>query len=210
MKKLLLITLALNAMLLAPLWWRFGELFPRLLAWEALGIAGLCMLLPQGGGGRWLRLVLLAWVMLTVLIGLGEAATQQTFGRSLNLYLDVPLLRSVYHLLEGNLGGFAASLVMASGAGLVGAVVWAMWRWLSPAHPYSLSAGSGQLALAFVALGGLMSVLELVGQRPLAVGHALSGRPHARCDGHGVPQRARSDPRGRHLSLAGRSQRQRD
>ncbi|XKH60929.1 alkaline phosphatase [Halomonas sediminis] len=170
MKRLLLSTMALNAMLLAPLWWRFGELFPRLLAWEALSVAGLCMLLPHRGGGRWLRLALLVWVMLTVLIGLGEAATQQVFGRSLNLYLDVPLLRSVYHLLEGNLGSFAATLVMVIGAGLIGAAAWTLWRGLSPTPPYSLSARSGQLALVFVALGGLMSVLELAGQRPLAVG----------------------------------------
>ncbi len=50
-------------------------------------------------------------IMLALLAGFGDAATQLVLGRSLNLYLDMPLLLSVHHLLEGNLGSLLALLV---------------------------------------------------------------------------------------------------
>jgi len=112
MFRLLGLAALLNLLLLMPLWLRFGGIETRWIALEAVLLAALLVLLPAGRLG-WLRPLLTLTALVAVLAGLGDAATHLAFGRSLNLYLDLPLLRSVFHLLEGNLGtgmAWAASL----------------------------------------------------------------------------------------------------
>ena len=112
MFRLLGIAALLNLLLLMPLWLRFGGLDTRWIALEAVLLMALLVLLPARRLA-WLRPLLVLAVLLAVLAGLGDAATHLALGRSLNLYLDLPLLRSVFHLLEGNLGtgvAWAASL----------------------------------------------------------------------------------------------------
>ena len=47
---------------------------------------------------------------------LGNAATYTAFGRPLNVYVDLPLLRSIFHLLVGNVGQIWAFCAMLAGA----------------------------------------------------------------------------------------------
>ncbi|HSP58100.1 MAG TPA: alkaline phosphatase [Halomonas sp.] len=140
----------LNLILLVPLWVRFGELTAHWIALEALVLAGLMAVLPTVARIVWLRWLIIVIVLLGSLLGLGDAATQLTFGRSLNLYLDFPLLRSVLDLLTGNLGLLPALLAVLGGgvaAGLlVGSLGWAL-RVLSGGERTRVSVGLGATLL---------------------------------------------------------------
>ncbi|MCA1770604.1 MAG: alkaline phosphatase [Halomonas sp.] len=127
MLRLLGVAVLLNLLLLLPLWLRFGEISTRWVALEAVLIAALVLLLPAGRLS-WLRLLLTLTVLLAVLVGFGDVATHLAFGRSLNLYLDVPLLRSVFHLLEGNLGNLAAWAVSLAAILVITLIGWALNR----------------------------------------------------------------------------------
>lgn len=101
----------LNVMLLAPVWLRFDALSLRDLALEAWLIVAALALLPRG---KWYRILCTSVVVVVTfasLIGLGDALVHEAFGRSLNLYLDLPLLESIFDLLVGNLGPVWAWLV---------------------------------------------------------------------------------------------------
>jgi len=147
MLRLLGLAVLLNLLLLLPLWLRFGEIATRWVALEALLLAALLVVLPAGRLG-WLRPLLTVVVMVAVLAGLGDAATHLALGRSLNLYLDLPLLRSVFHLLEGNLGTGMAWATTLAALLLVGLVGWALNR--------ALRAGQRQ------ATGGAVSLIALL------------------------------------------------
>ena len=134
MRRLLITACALNVLLVAPLWWRFGTLSP-LIAWEAWVIAPAMLLLPAGRWRRWLGSGVVSALALATATNLGDAATHTAFGRSLNLYLDVPLVRSIYHLLVGNVGQLAAICLMLLGGVLLIGVLWLMLRLLLPARP---------------------------------------------------------------------------
>ena len=125
MLRLLGIAVLLNLLLLLPLWLRFEAISTRWVALEALLIVALVVLLPAGRLG-WLRPPLTLIVLMAVLAGLGDVATHLAFGRSLNLYLDLPLLHSVFHLLEGNLGAWVAWAVSLTSLLLIGLVGWAL------------------------------------------------------------------------------------
>ncbi|GGX92092.1 hypothetical protein GCM10007160_19580 [Litchfieldella qijiaojingensis] len=120
-----LIGAVLNGVLLIPVWLRFGELAPRWIALEAwLAVAGLA-LLPASWWSVVLRWSLVMMALVALLAGLADAATHHVLGRSLNLYLDVPLLGSLYQLLERNLGRWlAAGVCVLASALLVGLAVW--------------------------------------------------------------------------------------
>lgn len=157
MLRLLGVAGLLNLLLLLPLWLRFGEIATRWIALEAVLLAALLALLPAGRLG-WLRPLLTLAVVVAVLAGLGDAATHLAFGRSLNLYLDLPLLRSVFHLLEGNLGtglAWAATLVALLLIGLVG---WALSLMLRTGQRQTPAAAVALVAaLLLVASGALMA-----------------------------------------------------
>ncbi|MBS9404540.1 alkaline phosphatase [Halomonas sp. TRM85114] len=140
----------LNLILLVPLWVRFGEPTVQWLALEALVLAGLMVMLPTVARIAWLRWLIIVIVMLGLLLGLGDAATQLTFGRSLNLYLDFPLTRSVIDLLIGNLGLVPALLVVLGGLVavglLVGSLAWTL-RVLQGVERTRISVGLGAVLL---------------------------------------------------------------
>ncbi|WP_416139975.1 alkaline phosphatase [Halomonas sp. HK25] len=125
MLQLLGVTVLLNLLLLLPLWLRFGEIATRWIALEAVLLGALLALLPAGRLG-WLRPLLTLTVLVAVLAGLGDAATHLAFGRSLNLYLDLPLLRSVFHLLEGNQDTWLAWAASLAALLLIGLGGWAL------------------------------------------------------------------------------------
>lgn len=165
MSRLLLLFLTLNFLLIAPLWWRFGEISSYLLAWEALIIAPLMLLLPVGPTRRVVAVGVVSWVMLATAVNLGTAATQMAFARPLNLYLDVPLLRSIYHLLVGNVGQLLAVCAMLTGVASLFAITLILVRLLLPPVAYSVKRLPGMVALTLLVIAASSAALELSGIR---------------------------------------------
>ena len=157
--------LLLNILVLIPLWWRFTEITPRLIAWEAWWLVALFALLPWAAWSLALRGLAVALLLIGVLAGLGEAAAQMALGRSLNVYLDLPLLRAIYHLLQGNLGQLAAVLAMVGGALLVGVVSWGLARLLASTLAARPGGARRWLAASILAGVTLLTGLEIAGTR---------------------------------------------
>ncbi|WP_404377062.1 alkaline phosphatase [Vreelandella aquamarina] len=163
MLRLLLTASALNLLLVLPLWWRFGALGSPLIAWEAWFIAPAMLLLPSG---RWRRLIgcgVVSAVALATAVNLGEAATYTAFGRPLNLYLDVPLVRSIYHLLVGNVGQPVAVCLLLAGGVLLLLLLWGLLRWLMPATHLARGQGRRKVALAVLGAAACLALLQLQG-----------------------------------------------
>lgn len=165
MSRLLLTLLALNILLIAPLWWRFGDVSSHLIAWEALIIAPLMLLLPPRRLRRWLVVVLVSWVLVATAANLGDAAINMAFARPLNLYLDIPLLRSIYHLLVGNVGQVVAVCALFVGAAVLLGILLGLLRLLLPPFHYSVKQLPGAAALAVLAVATSTAALELAGVR---------------------------------------------
>ncbi|TVP49069.1 MAG: alkaline phosphatase [Halomonas sp.] len=167
MRRLLFAVLALNLMFILPLWWRYSDISLYLVAWEALIIAPVMLLLPPGLMRRLVGIALVAWALLATLANVGTAATHMAFARPFNIYLDVPLLRAVYHLLVGNVGQLLALCAMVAGIALLLGSVWGLLRLLLPAASYSVKRLSGGVALALLLVGTTGAALELSGVRPV-------------------------------------------
>ncbi|MGO3243258.1 MAG: alkaline phosphatase [Halomonas sp.] len=165
MSRLLLTILTLNCLLIAPLWWRLGEISTPLIAWEALIIAPLMRLLPVGRVRRLLGVGVVSWVVLTTAANLGSAATHMAFSRPLNLYFDAPLLRSIYHLLVGNVGQLLAMSAVLAGIGLLLGIVVGLVKLLLPSVAYPLKRLSGAAALILLVVATSCAALELNGIR---------------------------------------------
>ncbi|MCH4809722.1 alkaline phosphatase [Vreelandella neptunia] len=165
MSRLLLTLVMLNFLLIAPLWWRFGEMGTHLIAWEAFIIAPLMLLLPVGNVRRLVGIGLVSWIMLATAANVGTAATHLAFARSLNLYLDLPLLRSVYHLLVGNVGQFLAVCAMLAGVALLLGITLALIRLLIPPVSYTLKRLPGIAAFMLLIVATISAALELNGVR---------------------------------------------
>lgn len=165
MSRLLLTILTLNCLLIAPLWWRLGEISTPLIAWEALIIAPLMRLLPVGRVRRLLGVGLVSWVVLTTAANLGSAATHMAFSRPLNLYFDAPLLRSIYHLLVGNVGQLLAMCSVLAGIALLFGIVVGLVKLLLPSVAYPLKRLSGAAALILLVVATSCAALELNGIR---------------------------------------------
>ncbi|MFG6666287.1 alkaline phosphatase [Halomonas sp. HNIBRBA4712] len=167
MLRVLIAALVLNLMLVAPLWWRYGGPHVPLIALEAWVIAPLLMLVPAGRLRRFITVCVVALAGLVSAAGLGDAATHTAFGRSLNLYLDVPLLRSVYHLLAGNAGDVVAVVVMTLGALLILGVLLLISALLSPKRALSPRRLPGALALGLALVALTLALLQTQGVRVL-------------------------------------------
>ena len=165
MIRILLTSLLLNVLLVAPLWWRFGEVGAHLIAWEAFIIAPLMLLLPVGQARRFAGVGFASWIMLATAVNLGTAATHMAFARPLNLYLDVPLLRSIYHLLVGNVGQFLAVCAMLAGAAVLLGIALGLVRLLLPPVTYSIKRLPGIAALTLLVIATIGTALELNGVR---------------------------------------------
>ncbi|UEX79841.1 hypothetical protein [Sediminicurvatus halobius] len=117
----LLAFLALQLLLLAPEWWLPGGswLQPAIAA-EALLVMGLLLGLTRREAG-WLPPLLGGGLVLVVALALSDLAAYWSLGRPVNLYLDLPLLASVEHLLTGALGRVGGwALLLAGGVLLLG------------------------------------------------------------------------------------------
>jgi hypothetical protein len=114
----------LNCLLLVPIWIGAGRIGPQWIALEAVLIAAGLILLP---GRLWARasgVVVGLLVVAVAVLALGDTAARMSLARPLNLYLDLRLVPSIGHLVEGAVGmpsAVAALLALASvGVLLVG------------------------------------------------------------------------------------------
>ena len=165
MLRLFLGALTLNLLLVAPLWWRFGTIGQPLIAWEAWIIVPFVLLLPKGKGRLFLGAALVSWLALVTVANLGNAATYAAFGRPLNLYLDIPLLRSIFHLLVGNVGQIWAICVMLAGIILLIGTLWGLIRLLFSAACLPLNRFRGGVALGLAVVASGMMIGHLAGKR---------------------------------------------
>jgi hypothetical protein len=159
---LLLAAVLLNIVLLLPLWLRFGEPGARWIALEACWLPVLFAWLAAHWATHTARAAVAVLLVLAVAAGLGDAATQQILGRSLNLYLDLPALISVHHLLVGTLGQAVAVAILALATALLLGVVIATFRGL---WPVPLRGGAAVLALGIGAMAAVLTALEVAGER---------------------------------------------
>lgn len=171
MLRLLVGALALNLLLVAPLWWRFGTIGQPLVAWEAWVIVPLMLILPVGYVRRVLGVALISWVALVTVANLGNAATYAAFGRPLNLYLDLPLVRSIFNLLVGNVGQIWAVCAMLVGAVLLVGILGGLLCLLLPARPLWGHRVKGAVALCMLVVALGLGIADSTG-KPL--GHYSS------------------------------------
>ncbi|MGM0982257.1 MAG: sulfatase-like hydrolase/transferase [Pseudomonadota bacterium] len=161
--------LLLNSVLLSPRWLLYGDPAQRWIALEAFLLAGALALLPSAGRVAGLRWLLAALIMGFLLVGLGEVATHLAFGRSLNLYLDLPLLLSVFHLLEGNLGVTLAILVVLGATVLLAFMVWLLAKLFGSLQGRARRAPSFTVALVMLVASGVLIAAEFQKARLLPV-----------------------------------------
>lgn len=159
----------LNVVLLAPVWLLHGGPRQHWMALEAFLLAGGLALLPSAGRFVGLRWSLVALIMTVLLVGLGDVATHLAFGRSLNLYFDLPLLRSVFHLLEGNLGGPVASLISLLGLILLAVTAWLLAKMLASLQGRARRPRAVVGAWGMLAVSGMLILAEFDEVRPLPV-----------------------------------------
>jgi hypothetical protein len=150
--RLLLAFALLNPLLLALEIPRHAGFGPNWLALEALVMAGLFAWLPRGRTRlalSWLAGGLLA---LLALLALAEALALMSLSRRVNLYLDYPLARSVYHMIAGSVS-FAGALLAGLALLAVLAAIAALVRWLLARLSGSRTATARALSLAMVLIG---------------------------------------------------------
>lgn len=164
MRRLWFGAFALNIGLVSPLWWRYGDIQSNLVAWEAWVIVPLMLLMPKGKARLGLGIALASWLILASLINLGNAATYTAFGRPLNLYLDTPLLGSVYDLLMGNVGQLWAVCAMLIVAMLLVLLAIGVIRLMLPGEGYPLKGSPRIWALAMLTCASLGAGLALGGK----------------------------------------------
>jgi hypothetical protein len=150
-----------NGLLMFPLW------LAALLgvgpggAWVALEgalLVGILALLPRRRWSRWLATGAALVLVLVTVVAFADLVFQVALARSLNLFIDLYLLRAVYDLAVGN-SGLALTLVYALGILLVlGAATYALGRLMTPPEGKGGPAGALGPKLAGVALVALFAV----------------------------------------------------
>jgi hypothetical protein len=150
--RLLITFAALNALLLGLEVPRHAGLGPNWIALEALVLAGLFTWMPRG---RWKGLLAgLAGALLALLtlLALADALARLSLSRSVNLYLDYPLARSVYHLVSGSVS--VPGAILAGIALLLGLAALALLlRWLLAGLGGQRGAVPRAVAAAFILVG---------------------------------------------------------
>ncbi len=128
----LLIALVLvNVLLLAPQWLRDGSAAPWV-ALESVLIVGLFAVLPKTRGSTTLAAIASGVLVLLGVLVFADTLAHESLGRELNLYLDIHLARSVYHMMTGTLGLSLAVLIVVGVTAALSFVTWLMTRLMSP------------------------------------------------------------------------------
>ena len=158
MLRLLLTFAVLNALLLGLEIPRHAGLGPNWVALEALVLTGLFTLMPLGRWKGYLAGLAGSLLALLTLLALADALARLSLSRSVNLYLDYPLARSVYHLISGSVS--VPGAILASIALLLGLAALALsLHWLLASLSRQRRALPRALAAVFilVGVGGIVS-----------------------------------------------------
>jgi hypothetical protein len=155
----LLFTFAvLNALLLGLEIPRHAGLGPNWVALEALVLAGFFTLLPRGRWTGYLAGLAGGLLALLTLLALADALARLSLSRSVNLYLDYPLARSVYHLVSGSVsvpGALLAGIALLLGLAALALLL----RWLLAGlgtQPRALPKALGAVFI-LVGVGGIVA-----------------------------------------------------
>jgi len=128
--RLFLAFLLVNGLLLAPVWIFYGGVGPLWVSLEAGALVGAVALLPARPWARWVAAAVALLVVAMTIVGLGDTAMRLSLSRPLNLYVDIWLLRSVWHLAVGAVGAPMATLafilVPVALAGVAALLAWTL------------------------------------------------------------------------------------
>ena len=102
-------------------------------------------------------------VVVTAVFTMADTVAREALGRQLNLYLDLHLARSVYHLMTGTFG-LGTTVVLAVGGLLTAAATTWLLAWLLSRRAAALRWNSLARATAIVVV--VLSVAALVGDAP--------------------------------------------
>lgn len=162
---LVLAFLLVNGLLLAPRWAAPGMVPALWIALESLAVVLLFACLPR----RWWSLALALGVALVVvvtgLIGLGDATARMSLSRPLNLYLDARLLSAVLNLLTGTMGPGIAVLVAISAVVVPLGVAAVLGHLLAPPKRVPPPVGGARAGAATVVVVLLLGVGALASDR---------------------------------------------
>jgi hypothetical protein len=166
-----LVTFAvLNVLLLALEIPRHSGFGPNGLALEALLLAGIFAFLPRGRFTQLLSWLVGGTTAFLVLLALADALALASLSRRVNIYLDYPLARSVYHLIAGS--------VSVTGAIVAGAALALLLLLLAFLVHRLLLAASGHGA-AVRLLGLVFALVGVWGITAFHAGPALNNLPRA-------------------------------
>lgn len=128
--RLLLVGLALNFLLVLPAWWQAGQAGSVWIAPEAWLVPALSALMPATRIGTAVRFLLAISLAFVIIAGSFDGLVRSVLGRPLNVFVDVLMLRSGFHLLDGSLGRWAAIIASVAVAAATIAIVWGVLRLL--------------------------------------------------------------------------------
>ncbi|MEX2467276.1 MAG: hypothetical protein WD995_10220 [Gemmatimonadota bacterium] len=154
---LVLAFLLVNGLLLAPRWGAPGMVPAYWLALESVVVVVVFAALPRNRWSLALAVAVSLTVVVTALVGLGDATTRMSLSRPLNLYLDVRLLSAVFNLLTGTMGSVVAVLARIAAVAVPLLLVGLLGHLLAP--PRSVPPlirgprGAGVTVAVLVALG---------------------------------------------------------
>ena len=121
---------ALNCLILVPIWAGTGRIGPQWFALEAaLAVTGL-LLLPRRIWARFLGWIVGVVAVTVAVLTLGDSVARGSLARPLNLYLDLRLVPSIGHLVEGAVG-LPGEFVAAAAALVALALVFGFGRLLA-------------------------------------------------------------------------------
>nr|WP_298410463.1 alkaline phosphatase [uncultured Halomonas sp.] len=129
MYHIIAIVFALNVLLLGLRYLIEGRLDATFLAWEAVWLPVILLLLPQRWR-PWLIRLIVSGLALLLLLASVDALTQLAFGRRFNPWLDFGLADSAFHQLTQNLGVFATLIIVASIVVILFLSIWIVARCL--------------------------------------------------------------------------------
>src|SRR3954469_7505255 len=115
MLRLILAWVVVNGLLMGPAWLTQAVADgpnPGWVSLEAALLVGLLALLPRRPWSMALTALCAFGILFLTVVGFADVVFQVSLARSLNLFIDVKLLRAVYDLAVGNIG-LALTIVSA-------------------------------------------------------------------------------------------------
>ncbi|WP_227367784.1 alkaline phosphatase [Halomonas sp. M20] len=127
MYHIIAILFALNILLLGLRYLMEGRLEAVFLAWEAVWLTALLLILPERGRPWLIKLIVSGLALLFLLASL-DVLTRLSFGRRFNFLLDFGLADSAFHQLTQNMGIFVTLIVLAFTAAILFLGIWLVAR----------------------------------------------------------------------------------